>query len=394
MRSSWLTGIVIAGSVVMAATSAQVLASPALASPALAPAALTGTVVTPNLALNVRSGPAVWNRRLRTIANGSPIALACQVTGQPTTSGSVRITRMWDRLPDGTYVSDAWIERAAALPACGSPSTPSTAAAATTKATVASGSIPLKARTGPAQKNQQVAALPNGTALDLVCQQHGQRVVGTTRLTDMWDRLANGTFVSDAYVRRGGTPPTCESTASAAIASTIAGGATATAAGAGAGAPMPAAAEVWVHPLPGFPASNSFRTARQPNHIGVDIMSVVGTPIRAASAGRVVEVVCNIQAGLSCDQPGSAAIRGCGWYVKLQHANRISTIYCHLVRQAPVQVGQDVIAGQIIGYVGTSGNSSFPHLHFEVHVDAPPTGPQNAIDPIPFMRTHGILLDK
>jgi murein DD-endopeptidase MepM/ murein hydrolase activator NlpD len=108
----------------------------------------------------------------------------------------------------------------------------------------------------------------------------------------------------------------------------------------------------------------------------------------------VLEVVCNITPGASCDQPGSPALRGCGWYVKLGHANGLATIYCHMVRRGAVQVGQVVQPGQIIGYVGSSGNSSAPHLHFEVHVNAPPTGPYNAIDPIPFMRARGVLLDR
>jgi murein DD-endopeptidase MepM/ murein hydrolase activator NlpD len=80
--------------------------------------------------------------------------------------------------------------------------------------------------------------------------------------------------------------------------------------------------------------------------------------------------------------------------VKIQHPGGIVTIYCHLVHLPPVTVGQAVQAGQVIGYVGTSGNSSAPHLHFEVHVNAPPTGSENAVDPIPFMRAHGVALDR
>jgi murein DD-endopeptidase MepM/ murein hydrolase activator NlpD len=365
MRAFWLVGFLVGCGLALAAGPAHA-----------APAGPAGTVVSPKVALNVRSGPAVWSPRVRTIPNGSTVALVCQVRGQRTTEGSVNPgTDVWNRLADGTYVSDAWIRRAGAVPACGTAPAVSTVAPVASGAAVASGAVPLNARTGPAREHRLVAALPHGTALAVVCQQSGQRVQGTVRLTEMWDRLANGTYVSDAYVQRAATPPSCGALVTPASVVTPATG-------------------PWRHPLPGFPASNSFRTARNPSHIGVDIMAFIGTPIRAAAAGRVVEVVCNVSPGWTCDRPGSASVRGCGWYVKLQHAGGLSTLYCHMVRRAPVAVGQEVAAGQVIGYVGSSGNSSAPHLHFEVHVNAPPTGPWNAIDPIPFMRAQGVAIDR
>lgn len=342
-------------------------------------ASQAATVVSPKRPLNVRAGSAVWTAQLRTLPHGASVAIDCQVKGQLINQGSVRVTDQWDRLSDGSYVSDAWIRRPAVpIPACGpaAPVAPAAVAAAvtTTSGAVVTGGTPLKARTAPTHGAPLVAALPNGTPLTLVCQQRGESIAGTQRVTAMWDRLPEGTYVSDAYVRRGATPPPC------------------TAANQPAAAAAPAAAGAWTSPLPGFRARPGFRTASNPNHIGVDMMSFTGTPIHAASAGTVVEVVCNIEAGHSCDQTGSASIGGCGWYVKLQHEGGISTLYCHMVRKAVVQPGQQVKAGQVIGYVGSSGNSSAPHLHFEVHINAPPTGPRNAIDPIPFMRTNGAAI--
>ncbi|MFG2037010.1 peptidoglycan DD-metalloendopeptidase family protein [Dactylosporangium sp. NPDC048998] len=346
----------------------------ALVPPVSAHAATKATVVSPERPLNVRAGAAVWSASLRTLPHGSAVDIDCQVKGQRIDAGPVRVTDQWDRLTDGTYVSDAWVRRAPGVqvPACAqatappaAPATPATAGA------VASGAIPLKTRSGPARTAQLLSSLGDGTPLSIVCQERGESIAGAVRSTDMWDRLASGVYVSDAYVRREATPPACTAAA----------------------APVPAApgaeAGRWVSPLPGFTARPGFRTPTNPNHVGVDLMSFVGTPIHAAAAGTVVEVVCNIEAGHSCDQPGGASIGGCGWYVKLQHAGGISTLYCHMVRRGVVRPGQKVAAGQVIGYVGSSGNSSAPHLHYEVHVNTPPTSPGNAIDPLPFMRAHG-----
>jgi murein DD-endopeptidase MepM/ murein hydrolase activator NlpD len=63
-----------------------------------------------------------------------------------------------------------------------------------------------------------------------------------------------------------------------------------------------------------------------------------------------------------------------------------------MVKRPSVSVGQAVKRGQVIGYVGTSGSSSGPHLHFEVHTNAPPATHANAVSPITFMRARGIVI--
>jgi murein DD-endopeptidase MepM/ murein hydrolase activator NlpD len=122
----------------------------------------------------------------------------------------------------------------------------------------------------------------------------------------------------------------------------------------------------------------------------VDLSAPRNTPILAASAGTVIRVVCNVSAG-SCDTDGNRNLGGCGWYAEVLHAGDVVTRYCHLVRRPSVTIGQKVAKGQLLGQVGTSGSSSGPHLHFEVHQGAP-ASKANAVDPAVFLRARGVLL--
>jgi murein DD-endopeptidase MepM/ murein hydrolase activator NlpD len=157
----------------------------------------------------------------------------------------------------------------------------------------------------------------------------------------------------------------------------------------------------WVLPVDG-PLTSGYRTAQRPDHDGIDIAAPIGVTIRAAAAGEVVTVLCNI-AGVSyqaddgqpCDRPGYPGLGGCGWYLEILHADpqagQVVTRYCHLLEQPAVEVGQTVAAGAPIGLVGSSGNSSGPHLHLEVHIGYPAT-PGNATDPAPFLAARGVAL--
>ncbi|WP_433082789.1 M23 family metallopeptidase [Dactylosporangium sp. CA-052675] len=154
------------------------------------------------------------------------------------------------------------------------------------------------------------------------------------------------------------------------------------------------AASGWTAPV-GGEVGSGFRTADRPTHQGVDLIVKRGTLIRAAAAGIVVKVRC--QAHLAngtdwgCWRDGSPSVLGCGWYVEIQHANGILTRYCHMVKQPSVVVGQHVAPGQEIGFTGTTGHSSGPHVHFEVHLNSDPSN-NGAIDPVPFMQRMGAPL--
>jgi murein DD-endopeptidase MepM/ murein hydrolase activator NlpD len=150
----------------------------------------------------------------------------------------------------------------------------------------------------------------------------------------------------------------------------------------------------WTVPVKG-PIVSGFRTPERPTHNGVDIAAPKGTVIHAAAAGVVTVVRC--QAHLAdgtnwgCDRDGGLYVLGCGWYVEILHAGNIITRYCHQLRQPDVVVGQRVAAGQQIGVVGDTGNSSGPHCHFEVHVGGDNSA-AGAVNPVPFMNQLGAPL--
>ncbi len=98
-------------------------------------------------------------------------------------------------------------------------------------------------------------------------------------------------------------------------------------------------------------------------HQGVDIAAPYGTPVLAADAGTVTEV-------------SYRGAQSYGWTVIIDHGEgTLVTLYAHLDPKIPVKPGQVVEKGQTIGYVGTSGRSTGPHLHFEVRVDGQAVNP-------------------
>ena len=368
-------------------TSLLITATPGAA----ATTTVAGTVNTGGGPLNRRSGTSTTAPILGKIATGTPVTIVCQLAGQYI-RGQVRDTDQWNRLSDGQYISDAYVSHAAPVPTCPSrtpdPTTPpaTTPPAGTPPAqsgpaagTVSTGSGKLNLRTGTSTTATIVDRLENSSALTIVCQESGQQIPGWVRTTDQWDQLANGNYVSDGYVNRAATPPSCKDQPAVTPPADPSKN------------PDPALApQSWVVPVPGV-AGQGFRKPSNPFHDGVDIMQFRGTPIRAASGGKVITVECNTS-GPSCDVDGSPSVGGCGWYVEILHANKVITRYCHMVKKPEVVEGQTVVTGQVIGYVGTSGNSSAPHLHFEVHVGSTDATRENAVDPVAYLRSVGAPL--
>ena len=99
------------------------------------------------------------------------------------------------------------------------------------------------------------------------------------------------------------------------------------------------------------------------NHNGVDLAQPTGTPVYATADGIVSRA----------DYWGSY-----GNYIQIEHGGEMETRYAHLSGYA-VAAGEQVRKGQLIGYVGSTGRSTGPHLHYEVRVAGEP------VDPTPYM---------
>ncbi|MEY4803139.1 MAG: hypothetical protein RLZZ274_1870 [Cyanobacteriota bacterium] len=126
----------------------------------------------------------------------------------------------------------------------------------------------------------------------------------------------------------------------------------------------PSSAQGWIWPTKGvFTSGYGWRWGRM--HKGIDVANNVGTPIVAAKAGRVV---------FSGWHDG-----GYGYLVTLAHADGSRSLYGHNSRLM-VRVGQDVEQGSLISHMGSTGRSTGPHLHFEVH---PPSS--GAANPLYFL---------
>lgn len=119
----------------------------------------------------------------------------------------------------------------------------------------------------------------------------------------------------------------------------------------------PPSAAGWITPVSGYTITSPFGMRKHPilgyskMHNGIDMACPSGTPIYASRAGTVTNA--SYQAG------------GAGYYVSINHGDGFASIYMHMTRFV-VSAGQTVTAGQLIGYVGSTGLSTGPHLHFGI----------------------------
>jgi murein DD-endopeptidase MepM/ murein hydrolase activator NlpD len=129
-------------------------------------------------------------------------------------------------------------------------------------------------------------------------------------------------------------------------------------------------------PVDGASLSSSFGMRNHPvlggrrAHKGVDLAMPIGTPIYATADGVISR---------------ADWFSGYGLYVAIEHGGELQTRYGHMSR-LNVAAGQQVKKGDIIGYVGSTGRSTGPHLHYEVRVAGV------AVNPIPYMNGTGTML--
>ena len=108
-------------------------------------------------------------------------------------------------------------------------------------------------------------------------------------------------------------------------------------------------------------------------HNGIDLVAPPGTPIHAAADGKVM---------------GAAPNAGYRNWIRIEHAHNLATVYGHLSEFGQgIGPGVEVHRGQVIGFVGNTGRSTGPHLHFEVIKDG------KAIDPLTFPETKRVRLE-
>ncbi|GGS88115.1 M23 family metallopeptidase [Streptomyces chromofuscus] len=132
----------------------------------------------------------------------------------------------------------------------------------------------------------------------------------------------------------------------------------------------------WVAPVREYELSAPFGSggARWANrHTGQDFAVPIGTPVRSVGGGRVVRVSCGGAFGIQ---------------IVVAHPGGYYTQYAHLASVA-VDQGERLVPGQWIGQSGTTGNSTGPHLHFEVRV-TPELG--SGVDPVPWLAARGVRL--
>jgi uncharacterized protein YraI len=165
--------------------------------PAAASAAFTGSAqVGVGFSLNVRSGPSRAYPVIRKVSHDAVLAVSCHVAGQMV-SGSVRETNLWDRLTDGRYISDAYVNWPGERPAIDTCSVPANVVANTG----------INVRRNASTLLEPVGRLGPGAPLTVVCQVTGESVAGDGGRSELWDRMSSGDFVTDAFVRWPGSRP-------------------------------------------------------------------------------------------------------------------------------------------------------------------------------------------
>ena len=147
---------------------------------------------------------------------------------------------------------------------------------------------------------------------------------------------------------------------------------------------LPPTGDGWLWPLPAsnLKLTSAFGYRMHPvdhvpnSHTGIDVAASTGVPIYAARGGQVI-----------MSEYGAGANWSYGNFVVIDHGDGTTTLYAHMSSRA-VSEGQMVSQGQTIGAVGDTGNTSGPHLHYEVRRNGQRTDPEAYYPNLPFIRAY------
>ncbi len=203
-------------------------------------------------------------------------------------------------------------------------------AAAQVRVSVPSG-LPLNIRNAPALSGAVTGSLANGTVVTITCYVRGDAVEGIGGVTNVWDQLSGGGWVTDAFLETGSNAPVvplCGSSAQFKL-------------------PFPAGRAYTITQA----AGSSFSHNDAYNRHAIDFGMPVGVPILASAAGTI--------------RFEGWATGGGGIMALVDHGNNRCSQYAHLSATI-INIGNRVAQGQRIGTSGATGNVTGPHLHWNI----------------------------
>ena len=122
------------------------------------------------------------------------------------------------------------------------------------------------------------------------------------------------------------------------------------------------------------------RNEKRPTHSGIDFVSYNG---KNTCTDYIISVYDGIVSKVGYSKNGS------GYYVQIKHTNNIYSIYCHMkAKSMTVKEGDTVKKGTVIGYMGSTGNSTGAHLHFGISIN------KKYVDPYPYLMNEEMFKDK
>jgi LysM repeat protein len=201
---------------------------------------------------------------------------------------------------------------------------------------------------GSIHEGDELVILPISGVIHKVAKGDTVRSIAAKYKADIGDILAYNDLSADGALEAGSTVIIPDGEISSVSVSKVPAGAAANPTEKLRNAGGPVYKDYYIRPIVGGVKSQGLH-----GYNAVDLAAPIGTPIMASAAGTVIVVRTSGYNG------------GYGSYVVIAHSNGTQTLYAHMSRVAAVQ-GQAVDQGVVIGYVGSTGKSTGPHVHFEI----------------------------